>query len=79
MRYVLPLLLLAGCSSMTAEQCSTTNWYERGEQDAIMGNRPMLERYAQHCPGVTPSEKDYMQGWAIGYSIYNQRTSGSRM
>ena len=79
MRYVFWVLLLAGCAPMSADECRTTDWYQRGEQDALMGNRPLIDQYAQQCSGATPSEKDYMAGWAIGYSVWNQRVSGSKM
>ena len=73
---LLACALLAGCASIGQDQCSTADWYERGHQDALMGNRASAERYAQ-CSGFR--ENDYLAGWSIGYSEYNQRTSGSRM
>ena len=67
-------LLLAGCAA-TGGQCAS-NWYEQGHHEAMMGNRANAERHAQ-CSGF--QEKDYLAGWAIGYSEWNQRISGSRM
>lgn len=72
---LLPFILLSGCAAMGG-QCDTADWYERGHQDALMGNRASAERYAQ-CSGFR--ENDYLAGWSIGYSEFNQRTSGSRM
>ena len=71
---LLPCLLLAGCAA-TGGQC-TADWYERGHEEALMGNRPKTEQYAQ-CSGF--QERDYLAGWSIGYSEWNQRISGSRM
>lgn len=71
---LLPCLLLAGCAT-TGAQCAA-DWYERGHEEALMGNRPRAEQYAQ-CSGF--QEKDYLTGWSIGYSEWNQRVGGSRM
>lgn len=72
---LLPFMLLAGCAAMNENQCSTTDWYERGHTEALMGNRASAERYAQ-CSGF--QEKDYLAGWSVGYSEFNQRTSGGK-
>jgi hypothetical protein len=69
-------LLLAGCAPMSEMACRSADWYEQGHAEALMGNRPRAEQYAQ-CAGF--QEKDYMAGWSIGYSEWNQRVSGSRM
>jgi len=82
MRYAVMLgALLAGCASLNETQCRSTDWYQQGQHDALMGNRPKIDLYAQQCSRyqVQPSEKDYMAGWALGYSEWNQRVSDSRM
>ena len=61
---------------MSEMACRTSDWYEQGHSEALMGNRAMAEQYAQ-CSGF--QEKDYLAGWSIGYSEWNQRISGSRM
>jgi hypothetical protein len=63
------LLLLGGCMSAESD-CRTSDWYALGERDATMGQRPLIERYAEQCTrfGVRPAEGDYLAGWAIGYS-----------
>jgi hypothetical protein len=76
-------LLLPACAtqvSLTEDQCRGTNWYQRGEQEALMGMRPQIDRYAEQCSrfGAAPSEKDYMDGWAYGYGEWNRRVSGRR-
>jgi hypothetical protein len=73
---------LAGCAPMTETQCrAITDWYQQGEQDALMGNRPKIEQYAQQCGvhQVKPAESDYLAGWAAGYSEWNRRVSGSKI
>jgi len=73
---LIPCILLAGCATVAENQCRTGNWYEQGREEALMGNRANAERYAQ-CTGF--QERDYLAGWSIGYSEWNQRISGSRM
>jgi hypothetical protein len=72
---LVPCILLAGCAAVTDKQCAS-DWYEQGHQEAMMGNRPSAERYAQ-CSGF--QDRAYAEGWAIGYSVWNQRISGGRM
>ena len=71
----------AGCSAMSEPDCRTTNWYAVGERDALLGQRPQIERYSEQCGryAVQPAENDYLAGWGIGYSEWNRRVSGSRM
>jgi Protein of unknown function (DUF2799) len=83
MRLVLLLCCaaLAGCSAMSEQECRTSSWYALGERDALLGQRPQIERYAEQCGryAVKPAENDYLAGWGIGYSEWNRRVSGSRM
>lgn len=83
MRTLLPLCCaaLAACSSLSESDCRAANWYALGERDALLGQRPQIERYAADCGryAVTPAEPEYMAGWGIGYSEWNRRVSGSRM
>jgi Protein of unknown function (DUF2799) len=71
----------AGCSAMSESACRTSDWYALGERDALMGQQPQIERYAADCGryAVKPAESEYMAGWGIGYSEWNQRVSRGRM
>jgi Protein of unknown function (DUF2799) len=73
--------LAAGCISMSESQCRTTNWYDRGENDGIIGLQAKIDQYAYQCAKyqVQPVEQDYLAGWAYGYSEFNKRVSGARM
>jgi uncharacterized protein DUF2799 len=73
--------LAAGCASMSESQCRATNWYNQGEQDGQLGFQAKIDQYAYQCRqfGVQPAEKEYLAGWAYGYSEYNTRVSGSKM
>lgn len=66
---------------MSENECRTGNWYALGEQDALMGNRPKIDLYADQCGRyrIQPSETDYMAGWALGASEFNTRVGGSKM
>ena len=79
---VLAALALGGCAvaTLSEAECRGTNWYARGEQDALMGNRPQIDLYNEQCSrfSVVPSEQDYMNGWAAGYGEWNRRVSGRR-
>jgi len=80
-RAIAGCLLLSGCAALSEGECRVGDWYALGERDALTGNRPRIDLYADQCGRyqVRPSEQDYMAGWAIGYSEWNKRVSGSRM
>ena len=66
---VLACVLIGGCATAESD-CRTSDWYALGERDARMGQRPLIERYAESCSRyqVRPAEANYMAGWANGYS-----------
>ena len=70
-------LFLSACATqtLTANDCRGTNWYARGEQEAIMGMRPQIDLYKEQCArfGAAPSEREYMDGWAYGYGEWTRR------
>jgi Protein of unknown function (DUF2799) len=73
--------LAGGCASMNESQCRTTNWYDRGTYDGLLGLQARIDQYAYLCSKyqVQPTQSDYLSGWAEGYAEYNQRVSGSKM
>ena len=73
--------LATGCASLSENPCRTTNWYNQGESDGQLGQQAKIDLYAYQCRqfGVQPAEKDYLAGWAQGYSEFNTRVSGSKM
>jgi hypothetical protein len=79
---LLAAVALTGCATqtMTANDCRGTNWYARGEQEAIMGMRPQIDLYTEQCSrvGAVASEKEYLDGWAYGYGEWTRRMSGGR-
>ena len=72
---------LAACSTLSEADCRGSDWYALGERDALLGQRPQIERYAGECGryALKPAESDYLAGWGSGYSEWNRRVSGSRM
>ena len=73
--------LTAACASMSESQCRTTNWYQRGENDGLIGLQAKIDQYADQCRrfGVQPAEQEYLSGWQYGYSEYGIRVSGTKM
>jgi hypothetical protein len=65
----------AGCASMSESGCRSTNWEQRGEQDGLRGQQASIYLYQHLCApyGVQVPEKDYIDGWAWGYGVFNQR------
>ena len=81
-------LLLAGCTSMTPEQCKVADWYQVGLEDGSHGEPPrsQLADYAKDCAevGVRPDAVRYRAGWEAGiprfctpYSGWREGTQGS--
>jgi hypothetical protein len=79
-RAIAACFLLFGCAAMSENECRVGNWYALGERDALSGSQPRIEQLADQCGRyqVRPSERDYMAGWSIGYSEWNNRVSRGR-
>lgn len=63
------LALLAGCETMTEDQCRKADWFERGRTDGGRGEpESQLDAHRRACAkaGVTPDERRWRQGWADG-------------
>jgi hypothetical protein len=76
MRHALLLCLaLAGCAGMNQEQCAGANWTQLGERDGLTGTRPWVEQYDYQCSryNLRAAEKDYMDGWWVGYAEFVRR------
>jgi hypothetical protein len=77
MRYALGLLLaaLAGCVSMSENECRGADWAQLGTRDGISGNPPRIDVYAYQCErhGVRAAEKEYLDGWWLGHAEYTHR------
>lgn len=69
----LPVLVLAGCSSMSEKQCRTVDWAARGERDAYDGRaRERIASYQDACSefGIEADIAAYESGYAKGLQLY---------
>ena len=80
-RTLLAVLVLAGCASLTEAECrgDAAQWQWLGEYDAVQGDQPWIEAYAEVCGryNVAVREDDYMKGWEIGHANFERRVQGS--
>ena len=67
------ILLLAGCASMSKEDCLVTDWYETGRLDGMQGKpRTGLQSRARACleHGISADRVAYYQGHDEGLKHY---------
>jgi hypothetical protein len=73
------LLLVAGCASMSQEECKTGDWYSVGYNDGKQGRSTQnVERHQKACSkhGVTLDMETYLNGWDDGVLRYCTRDGG---
>ncbi|MGL6329092.1 DUF2799 domain-containing protein [Aeromonas rivipollensis] len=71
-------LLLAGCSSLSEEECRAMSWYNQGYQDGEQGKtRTATRDYKQTCGeyGLRVDEDEWQRGYAKGSSSIASRSS----
>lgn len=57
---------LAGCATLSPEQCMSADWFSLGAQDALNGYPPNhVDRHARACgkAGVVPDERTWWAGY----------------
>lgn len=72
---VFVVALLAGCASMSEEECLTADWYERGALDGRHGqSTAILEKHREACAKVQviPDDTLYQKGHAVGLRQFCQ-------
>jgi hypothetical protein len=73
------VVLTAGCASLTETQCrgGPAEWEWLGEYDAVQGDQPWIEAYAEICSryGATVDREDYLKGWDIGHADFDRRVN----
>jgi hypothetical protein len=75
------VVLLAGCTTMTKEQCLAGAWGEKGYHDGLSGYRPSrLDDHAQACAkyGAAPNPSAYLSAREDGLRTYCTWESGFR-
>jgi hypothetical protein len=67
------LTALAGCASMSKEECLTANWTEVGTRDGQNGEpRARFASHAEACreAGIRADQQQYMAGWETGITYF---------
>ena len=70
---------LAGCASMSPEECRVADWAEQGYKDGRSGLTPTrITEHRKACAevGVVPDAQRYRQGWDRGVQEYCTPTNG---
>lgn len=73
------VLGLAGCASMSPEECLVADWGEQGHQDGRNGFTPSrITEHRKACAevGVVPDGRRYRQGWDQGVREYCTPANG---
>jgi hypothetical protein len=73
MRYLLLLLFVSSCSSLSRQECEDTNWYIKGLADGQDGLRdPKTKEYRDECysHNVTIKGFDYLKGYEDGSKTF---------
>jgi len=75
-------LAMAGCASMSRNECVTVDWRTVGYEDGVMGRSgDRIGRYRKACAdhGVAPDLDAYQAGRAEGLREYCQPDNGYRL
>lgn len=71
-------LIAAGCTTLSPQECASTDWYRLGERDGFTGGLPQIEKYSQQCAagGARADATRYQQGFADGVKLAANYRSG---
>lgn len=70
---LLAALLLAGCATMSEDECRSADWYDVGLRDGLDGKpASLLRKHADACAeyGIQPGGPRYQEGRAEGLRRY---------
>jgi hypothetical protein len=76
------ILLLAGCATVSKEDCLVTDWFEIGRMDGMQGTpRTVFQNRAKPCleHGVNADRRAYYQGHDEGLKYYCTEQKGFEM
>ena len=66
--------LAAGCTTMSAHDCQSADWYRLGYRDGdVYGVQAQIDQYAAQCRSATVDRIAYMAGWTDGYAEFKSR------
>lgn len=81
-RLLVPVLaLLAGCATLSEQQCHSVDWWQLGQSDALAGAGPdHVFRHREACErhGVVPDQPQWLQGHAQGLPAFCTGPQGYR-
>lgn len=62
------LAVLAGCTTLSPQECGTTDWRGLGYRDGFEGSVVLVDRYAAQCAphGAKPDADAYATGFEGG-------------
>ncbi len=66
-------LMLTGCATLSREQCQRGDWYGLGVADGQLGQpASRIDQHLRACAeyGITPDNRQYMEGRAQGLAEY---------
>jgi hypothetical protein len=73
---------IAACASLELNdaECRSTNWSERGREDARAGHPSQLVRLRQQCAshGVQIDQRAYLEGYRVGYDEWDRLMGSMR-
>lgn len=70
---------LAGCSSISVEECQTADWYQTGYRDGQDGNNPnIVNDYASDCAeaNIVVDKVAWQKGFSQGTRLYCAPNNG---
>lgn len=76
---LLALLFVAGCASLSEDECAVADWYSIGVEDGSKGyDMSRLGAHRKACAkvGVTPNADRYAQGREVGLQTFCTRERG---
>lgn len=74
-------LLIAGCASMSEDECRHADWYDQGMRDGQQGSAlSRVESHREACSkvGVAPDFARYQEGHRVGIRSYCTPDNGLR-
>lgn len=77
--WLMIILLIDGCSSLSKEECASANWQKLGQSDAERGfAEPKTEVYRKDCSehGLKIKSDEYIKGYKKGLAKYCTHLNG---
>jgi hypothetical protein len=71
-------LVVAACTTLSPQECASTDWYRLGERDGFTGGPPQIARYSAQCSagGARADAARYENGYQDGVRLAANYRSG---